>query len=362
AGEVRSDGAELRVRFAPGTDPESKAARLESELTGLRRRLPRGARLTVDPAAQVDGNLLALVWLSGATTDAAAEAAAEELRGVPGVRSVEALGVRREELRIELQAGALDPAGTAARLRAALDGALRQSDLGRAERGDRRLPVIVPATAPGDLGRLPVPLSDGIGPGTGAGGGSAAPLSTVASLRSRWPDPLFRVRYQGRPARALFVWRAEGAQVLAADRALRRKVERLSSGVKGTVDWSEAEPLRTLLGHLALGILLAALSAAALGYRLGGRLGALAFGLALPAGLAAAGNALWLAGVPLHVTTLVATVLGATAALPASALRLGRRDGRGFWILAATTAATAAAVPIAVALAGEQLGPLLAEP
>src|SRR6185295_6001845 len=139
AGEVRSDGAELRVRFAPGTDPESKAARLGSELTGLRRRLPRGARLTVDPAAQVDGNLLALVWLSGATTDAAAEAAAEELRGVPGVRSVEALGVRREELRIELQAGALDPAGTAARLRAALDGALRQSDLGRAERGDRRL-------------------------------------------------------------------------------------------------------------------------------------------------------------------------------------------------------------------------------
>src|SRR6185295_13546571 len=121
----------------------------------------------------------------------------------------------------------------------------------------------------------------------------------------------------------LFVWRAEGAQVLAADRALRRKVERLSGGVKGTVDWSEAEPLRTLLGHLAL-----------------------------PAGLAAAGNALWLAGVPLHVTTLVATVLGATAALPAAALRLGRRDGRGFWILAATMAATAAAVPIAVGLAG----------
>ncbi|HXU47114.1 MAG TPA: ATP-binding cassette domain-containing protein, partial [Thermoanaerobaculia bacterium] len=36
--------------------------------------------------------------------------------------------------------------------------------------------------------------------------------------------------------------------------------------------------------------------------------------------------------------------------------------GRGFWILAATMAATAAAVPIAVGLAGEQLGPLLAEP
>ena len=51
AGEVRSDGAELRVRFAPATDPESKAARLGSELTALRRRLPRGAVLSVDPAS-----------------------------------------------------------------------------------------------------------------------------------------------------------------------------------------------------------------------------------------------------------------------------------------------------------------------
>jgi ABC-type multidrug transport system ATPase subunit len=369
AGEVRSDGAELRVRFAPGTDPESKAARLGSELTALRRRLPHGAVLSVDPAAQVEGNLLALVWLSGVTSDAAAEAAAEELRGVPGVRSVDALGVRREELRVELAAGALDPAGAAARVRAMLDGALRQSDLGRTVQGDRRLPVIVSAATAEDLGRLPVRLpAEGGEPGMNEDAvpfSPVAPLSTVASLRARWPDPTFRVRYQGRPARALFVWRAEGAQVLAADRALRRKVERMSAGpggVKGTIDWSEAEPLRTLVGHLALGLLVAALVAAALGWRLAGRLGAFTFGLALPAGLAAAANALWLVGVPLHVTTLVASVLGATAALPAAALRLGRSGGRGFWTLAATTAATAAAVPVAVALAGRELGPLLAEP
>ncbi len=363
AGEVRSDGAELRVRFAPGTDPESKAARLGSELTSLRRRLPRGAVLSVDPASQAEGNLLALVWLSGVSSDAAAEAAAEELRGVPGVRSVDALGVRREELRVELAAGTLDPAGAAARVRALLDSALRQSQLGYDVQGDRRLPVIVEATSAERLGQVPVSLRSG----------GVAPLATLATVRSRWPDPLFRVRYQGKPARALFVWRAEGAQVLAADRALRQKVEQMSSrpgGVKGTVDWSEAEPLRTLLGHLGLGLLIAALAAAALGWRLGGRfggrlggrLGAVTFGLALPAGLAAAANALWLAGVPLYVTTLVAAVLGATAALPAAALRLGRIDGRGFWILAATTAATAAAVPVAVGLAGQELGPLLAEP
>jgi ABC-type multidrug transport system ATPase subunit len=352
AGEVRSDGAELRVRFAPGTDPESKAARLGSELTSLRRRLPRGAVLSVDPASQAEGNLLALVWLSGVTSDAAAEAAAEELRSVPGVRSVDALGVRREELRVELAAGTLDPAGAAARVRGLLDSALRQSQLGFDVQGDRRLPVIVAATATERLGRVPVQLN----------ASGVAPLSTVATIRARWPDPSFRVRYQGRPARALFVWRAEGAQVLAADRALRRKVEHLSGGVKGIIDWSEAEPLRTLLGHLGLGLLIAALAAACLGWRLGGRLGALAFGLALPAGLAAAANALWLAGVPLYVTTLVASVLGATAALPAAALRLGRVGARGYWILAATTAATATAVPVAVGLAGQELGPLLAEP
>jgi ABC-type multidrug transport system ATPase subunit len=351
AGEVRSDGAELRVRFTPGTDPERKAARLESELAGLRRRLPLGATLTVDPAAQAEGDLLALVWLSGVRSDADAEAAAEELRGVPGVREVQALGVRREELRVELAAGTIDPGGTAARVRAAVDRALRRPELGRAVQGDRRLPVVVPATAPEALGRLPVPLA-----------GGAAPLATIATVRARWPDPAFRVRYRGEPARALFVYRAEGAALLPTDQALRQRVAHLSGGVRGTVDWSEAGPLRTFLQRLALGGLLAVLAAALLGWRLAGRRGAVSFALALPAGVAAAANALWLAEVPLHITTLVACVLGVTAALPAAAQRLGRREGGGFWLFAATTAAAAAAVPVAVGLAGDELGPLLAEP
>src|SRR6185295_18234144 len=183
------------------TDPESKAARLGSELTSLRRRLPRGAVLSIDPASQAEGNLLALVWLSGVTSDAAAEAAAEELRGVPGVRSVDALGVRREELRVELAAGALDPAGTAARVRRLLDGALRQSELGHDVQGDRRLPVIVAATTPENLGQVPVPLRDdgarrseetpetSTSAETGGGAVPVAPLATVASVRARWPDP-----------------------------------------------------------------------------------------------------------------------------------------------------------------------------
>jgi ABC-2 type transport system ATP-binding protein len=356
AGEVRSDGAQLTVRFTPGTDAERKAARLESELAGLRRRLPAGARLTIDPAAQTEGELLALVWLSGVQSDADAEAAAEELRGVPGVRQVDALGVRREEVRVELAAGTLDPGGTAAAVRAAIDRALRRPELGHVIRGgDRRLPLIVPQQPLAALARLPVPLP----------GGGAAPLGALASVRSRWPEPAFRVRYQGKPARALFVYRATGAPLLATDRALRRRLDAWTgteSGIRGTVDWSEAAPLRNLLARLALGGLLASLIAAALGLRLSGRRGALALGFALPASVAAAANALWLAGVPLHVTTLAALALGATAALAGAALRVGRPRGRGFPAFAATAIAAAAAVPIAVALAGDELGPLLAEP
>jgi ABC-type multidrug transport system ATPase subunit len=423
-GEVRSDGAELTVRFAPGTDPERKAARLESELTGLRRRLPQGAHLTIDPAGQADGELLGLVWLSGVRSDTDAQAAAEVLRSVPGVRAVDTLGVRGEELRVELAPGTLDPLGTAAAVRTAVDQALHSPVLGHLPRGDRNLPVIVPQATPETLAGLPIPLP----------GGGTAPLGAIATLRTRWPDPPFRVRFRGRPARALYVSRAEGAPLLATDRALRHRLAHLPNGVQGTLDASEAEPLRALLLRLALGLLAASLAAALLGWRQAGLWGACGLGLALPAAVAAGANALWLAGVPLHVTTLTAFALGVTAALPVAGRRVGgphprpspgsplpsagrgetssKKDshrrhpegepgepegsgggkgsgakhstsfsaflpspgdravgaGRGaggegsIWLLAALLIAAAAAVPIAVGLAGAELGPLLSEP
>src|SRR5436305_325159 len=99
AGEVRTDGAELTVRFDPGTDPERKAARLDSELVRLRARMAaasQGAALWVEPATERNGDFLALVWLAGAREDADARAAAEVLKAVPGVREVELVGVRDE--------------------------------------------------------------------------------------------------------------------------------------------------------------------------------------------------------------------------------------------------------------------------
>jgi ABC-2 type transport system ATP-binding protein len=351
-GEVRPDGAEIRVRLAPGTDPGRKAARLEAELDRLRRRLPEGARLRVEPAAREDGDLLAIVWLTGASRESDAERAAEVLRSVPGVRAVEVLGTGREEVRVELASGLVDPRGTAAAVRAAVERSLRAPALGRIRRGDREIPLVAPPADPAVLAFLPIPA-----PERGAG---ALPLGSLATIRERRGTPVYRVRFQGRPAFALFVARSHGAPLLATDSALRERLAALPAGLRGVVDWSDAEPLRELLGRLLLGALLASLAAAAAGWRLTGRSGALSLGLAIPAGAAAAANAFWLAGFPLHLLTLTALALGVAAALPVAARRLAREGS--FLPLAVTTLAAAAAVPAVAPLAGAELEPLLGEP
>ena len=347
AGEVRTDGAELTVRFAPGTDVERKAARLDSELARLRAGLPEGASLWVETGTEREGDLLAIVWLTGARDDAGARAAAEAIRAVPGVRAVEPFGVPDEELRLELAGGAVDPWGVVEAVLEEARRSLRVPVLGWSGQGERRRPVV--AVAPGELARLPIQLSCG-----------AVPLASLGTLRTRSKPGAAEVRFQGRPARALYVWRANDAPPLAADRALRRRLAHLPAGVQGTVGWSEADPLRTLVRRLILAGLLAAGLAAAAGAWLAGRRGALALGLAVPAAVAAAANGFLLAGIPLNVTTLTALALAAGAALPLAAVRLTRRAG--FWTWGLTGIAAAAAVPVAVSLAGAELGPLLAEP
>ena len=155
SGEVRTDGAELTVRFAPGTDPGRKAARLDSELARLRSRLPEGAALWADPATDQQGDFHAVVWLSGERDDAGARAAAESLRNVPGVRSVEAFGVRDEEVRVTLAATLLDPWGTADAVLAEVRRSLRVAPLGWSRQGDRLQPVLTASR--GNLADLPIP-------------------------------------------------------------------------------------------------------------------------------------------------------------------------------------------------------------
>ncbi|HEV7785796.1 MAG TPA: efflux RND transporter permease subunit [Thermoanaerobaculia bacterium] len=353
AGEVRTDGADLTVRFAPGTDPERKAARLDSELVRLRSQLTaasEGSSLWVEPAEEQNGDFLALIWLAGAREDADARAAAEVLRAVPGVRTVELIGVRDEEVRIELAGGARDPWGMAGTV---LDEArrwLRVPSLGWSRSGDhqdRRRPVL--AMARPELAALPVPMEN-----------VAVPLGAAATIHDGRKPPRNEVRLRGRPARALYVYRTHDAGPLTVDRALRRRLGSLPGGVRGEIGWSDADPLRNLILRLALAGVLAVVLAATVGAWRAGTWGALALGLAVPAVVAASANAFLLAGVPLDVTTLAALAIAAASLLPLAALRLTRRDG--FWVWAVTALAAAATVPVAVALASVELGPLLAEP
>jgi ABC-2 type transport system ATP-binding protein len=351
-GEVRTNGAELTVRFEPGTDPERKAARLDSELARLRAGLPAGAALWVNPATEREGDFHALVWLSGARDDAALRAAAEAVRTLPGVRAVETLGVADEEVRITLAASTLDPLGTADAVFTEVRRSLRAPALGESRQGDRLRPVMIPQGLARSLARLPIPR-----------GNAAVPLGSLAAIQAGERPAQAALRFRGEPARALYVWRMHDAAPLALDRALRRRLSHLPAearGVRGEIGLSEATALRALILRLLFGALLAAGLAAAAGGWLAGRRGALSLALALPACVAAAANAFLLAGIGLNVTTLVALAVAALSLLPLACLRLVNRPASGRW--GWTALAAAAVVPVAVSLAGAELGPLLAEP
>src|SRR4051794_41382789 len=190
--------------------------------------------------------------------------------------------------------------------------------------------------------------------------GGAVPLGSLAAVHERTQPARAELRFRGRPARALFVWRAHGAAPLALDRALRRRLARLPNGVRGEIGWSESAPLRALVLRLVLAALLASLLGAAAGAWLAGRWGALSLGLAVPAAVAAAANAFLLAKIDLNVATLIALAVGAVSLLPLAAFRLTARRGVRAW---GWTAFAAAAVPaVAVSLGSAELGPRLAEP
>jgi ABC-2 type transport system ATP-binding protein len=352
-GEVRSNGATLTVRFLPGTDPERKAARLESELADLRRRLP--GNLWITPASDREGDLFAIVWISSRqASDRDAELAAEELRSIPGIQAVTVYGTLQEEVRVEMRGASPDPRADAEAVQAEVERSLRAPELGRVRLHGRDWPVVVP---PRDrVESVPVALA-----------GATVPLGSLATVRERWKTLRVRVRFKGEPARALFVWLAHGVSPLEADRALRQRLERLPGGLKGTLGWSQAAPLRELAGRLGLGLLLASAATIAVGAAggwIGGRTNggktALAAGLAVPAAVAAAANAFWLTGTGLNVTTLVALAAGAVSVIPAALLR--SRGRSGFPVLAFVAVAAAAAVPVTVALGSHEIGPFLSEP
>ncbi len=382
AGEVNASGGNFQVRFRAGIDAERKVARLESELAGLRRRLPPGARLDVWPVGQGAGDESAIVWLGAEAGGGAAggssgveQSLIETLRDLPEVRSVEVAGEARREVRVWARHGGTASAAT---LGAAIDDGLRFRRLGEAHAGGRRLPVVV-----ADRRHLPfgdVPIRQG---------GTLVPLRAVADVGLRQEDPPWIAHLEGVRGLVLLISREIEASPLALDRSLRRTFAAfgLTGRTRSLID--EAAPLRRLLARLAWGLLAATMVLAAISGRLFGAGAALWQSLALPAALAAALNAVWLAGLPLDVTTLPALVAGLGCALFVTAFRAGQGAGAAFpsppfeeegagetslvppfekgglgGIFPATVVIVASvlALPVVVALAGGDLAPLLAAP
>ena len=349
AGEVNASGGNFRVRFGAGIDAERKVARLESELAGLRRRLPPGAGLNVWPVGQGAGDESAIVWLgSGAGTigSGVEQGLIETLRGLPEVRSVEVAGEARQEVRVRAHRGGTTSAAT---LSSAIRDGLRVQRLGEARVGDRRLPVVVADQRHRPLGDLPIRQ-----------GGTLVPLRAVAEVGLRQEDPPWIAHLDGVRGLVLLISREVEASPLALDRSLRRTFAAfgLAGTTRSLID--EAAPLRQLLARLLWGLLVATVVMVAISGRLFGVGAALWQAVALPVALAAAMNALWLAGLPLDVTTLPALTAGLGCALLFTALRVGK--GAGGISPAVTIIASASVLPVAVGLAGGALAPLLAAP
>ncbi len=382
AGQVSASGGFLRVRFAAGTDPERKASRLESELTSLRRQLPRGAVLQVAPASSAEGDLAVVVWL-GQVDDSAAVELAERLRAVHGVRRVQILGRWPEEIRVQLRPRAL---ALATPVRDALSRTLERRPLGDPVVEGRHRPLqaaplrAAPVQAaprqtadgsltPSSLARLPIV----------AGPGQTVPLGALADIQGRRQPPGWRVHYQGQEGMALQVWREADVSPLLLEHRLRAQL-----GPDNDLVYSEAEPLRALLSRLGLGLLLASCLGALLAMvstwktRASGgtrRARVLRSGLDMlfagPLALAAALNLLWLArlilfsegqtagNLALDILSLPALILGVCTVLPMAAWRLARQREYSWAGSALSCLLSAAALPIAVALASGGLGPML---
>ncbi len=351
AGEVDASGGSFRVRFRAGTDAERKAARLESELAGLRRRLPAGARLSIWPVGQGAGDESAIVWLDIATGSAVDQRLIEALRELPEVRSLEVAGDPRQELWVSARPSAGVGAGA---LEEALDHGLRFERLGWARQGGRRLPVRLADQRALPLARHPVRR-----------GSTLVPLKALAEVELRREEAPWVAHLAGERGLVLLVSREVEASPLALERSLRRVF--VDFGLEDRIHMliDEAAPLRRLLSRLLSGLLAAlVVTTCVTGWLLGWRL-ARWQALALPTALSGTLSGLWLAGLALDVTTLPALVVGLACALLFAVLLVGRGLGGG---TVSTTArvsgvlAAALVLPIAVSLAGGRLAPLLAAP
>ncbi len=372
-GWVFARGAELRLRLEPGASARAKAARLESELTSLRRALPERASLWVSPRGEGAAGVDLVLWLGeaegsqsspGSSREASSarvspvenrrrvQAHADALAALPEVRSVEMAGLAEPTLWIVPH----DPQA-AIEIERQIADAFTHSRLGRVRREGRQLGVEQRDPLAGiPLERLRVTV-----------GGSSAALASVADLRWQQEDPRRSFRIDAREGVALFLEREPEVSPLRLRRALDRYLDRSGLRSSAQVVLDESEPLRRMLARALMGLVAASLLLALLGTLAVDRPSAAVLAATPAIGVAAVLNAYLLLEISLDVTTVPAILLAAAGALGAQTLRLTDRGAprlrrRHDALLLLLFVAAAATLPVAVALAGREIAPLLGAP
>ncbi|MEK6375252.1 MAG: efflux RND transporter permease subunit [Acidobacteriota bacterium] len=323
-GEVEAGSATILARFKRGTDIELKAARLASDLSPIRARLPEHASLAVFPArGGVRPN--AVFAITGAAAGDAAERIAEELRSTAGVRDVQTFGTTGAEVDVRLTSDAVVSAGAIIR-------GLMPRPLGDARSGSRRLPLVAApaATRIRDL-LLATP--------------ALVRLGAIADIRERREEPASIARLDGRPAAIVRVFRDDDAQLLSFDRAVARVV-----GDRGTTIWSDAAELRVILRRLVAAAVVASLILA-----IGG---GLPLGLYIPLSIALAINVWRIASLRVDAQTLLVTAVALAAIAPFAAVR---SVSRAVWPMV-IAAFFVLLLPIAATLGSGALAPLISPP
>lgn len=330
SGEIGGPGIDLRIRYTPGIDIEAKATLLDSLLGDIRRHLPAGSSLTVQPSRQRGGLFAFVVQVPRADP-----ALLEAVRLLPGVSAARYSGHRGPELRLELPAG--DPA-TAQVAASSLLAPLVPRRFGTWP-GPGGVEVKTASQALEDLwiGR--------------------SRLGALGHFATHPGEPTLAARVDGSPAELLVVDRDAQASPLELKAALVRELK--AGGLHGgRFLRDESVPLRLLLWRLAYGLLAASLLWALLAGLLHSRDAAAWQLLAAPVGLGAALILLHVFGLGLDVLTLPPLFFAVLLApLPGALGARGAALGGGLIF----AVAAACSLPVALALLGD-LGIFLGTP
>jgi ABC-2 type transport system ATP-binding protein len=338
ASTVDVTGASVRLRFARGTDLAAKRAALEVALTPLRARLGSAFSLSVASGAEEGDLLQAVVWLGG-RDDHSARDFATAVRTLPGVASVTSQGLERDEIWLRL-----DP-----EVRGDLNGLMRSlrraatasSPLGEIAGGGVAEPAAGEAAdgwSRDAIRHVTVPLH-----------GRAVSVPALGRIERASAPADEQIDRNGKPGRALLVWRDADASPWRVGQALDRMLDKKSRARRPLLLFDAAEPLRRLVRRLAIVLALLSASLLVFGSRNGLRGAFLGFLLA-PLATAGAVVAIHLVSPSLTPAVLAMLPVAVSGAVVSALLRWSRPESRGEPIL---LIASGLALPLALLVIGD---------